>query len=329
MAWWGELFRKKTQDWIASPLDASQVPDGVATRAIEPDEGYVEVELSSLRVVHVRKGLSSFHGVVDATFTLPNVGTKPAEFHTVTTPQALQGTAAAGLDKHIPLAHRVLGPTPYRGGDLQMEIGLFSVQVADLTAPYLSLLEKMSKVAGVSQVASALPFLGLLRDGVNAIAGGASASTLEIGASRTAGPPERGYFLVMRASKTEVDVSRLKVTRDMRVVDAAGRPMADYPYFLLKTDVKPRREDWRTLADLQAAYGSLQGLVRKGDYPGAKDALAAFKRTVLTSPDLLFPDGKAIVDTVAKQVSETLGTSETSRTARDLPDLEHIRPFLA
>ncbi|RZM18123.1 MAG: hypothetical protein EOO88_41565, partial [Pedobacter sp.] len=71
---------------------------------------------------------------------------------TVTAPTAMRDLDPNRLDRIIQSNYRLMGPVPYVGGDIRVEIGLLSVASADLAAPYLQLLETLSDKAGVSYI---------------------------------------------------------------------------------------------------------------------------------------------------------------------------------
>src|SRR5262249_50868308 len=153
---------------------------GAPHREIVPESAYVSIYLRSARIVDVRRGLRRFYGVVHSTTRLASRTGRYAEFSTVVAPPQLWDVEADRPDHFILLSHRLLGPVPYVGGDLEAEVGLFSVASAELTAPYIGLLDAMSRQAGVTFINVARPFVTPLVQGINLLCG-ASASTLEIG----------------------------------------------------------------------------------------------------------------------------------------------------
>ena len=167
--------------------------------------------VKSARIVNVRQGLTKFYGVVNSSMAVPHLSGASAEFNVITTPAFLKNVDAAHIDRVIQLDQRLLGPIPYRGGQLTLEIGLFSIKAVDLAAPYLEVLETMSKQAGVAFINAALPFAEPLKTGINLLVGGGDSSPLEIGVAASAWTPETGYFVVMRAPKGSVPVKDLRV----------------------------------------------------------------------------------------------------------------------
>lgn len=328
MGWWSSLFKTRAKDWVFAPLTSAQVPDGLGREDVRPDGAYLSVFLQSMRVVNVRRGLSRFYGTVHSYASLPHRSGGLAEFNVVTTPTKLKNVDASRVDRVVSVGQRLLGPIPYRGGDLELEVGLFSIRSADYAGPFLSVLEELSTLVGVSYVSTALSFAEPLKNGVNLLTGGGDDAILEVGVAVDYPRPQTGYSVVMRAPKDEVDVSRLRVTpSDYKLVDSRGEAVRDYPYMVLKVEAAGGRDDWFTIPDIQAAYGELQGQVRAGKFNEAEEALVVFKRVVLTSHDLLFADARRLYGEVEAQAQAVMGTTRTARGQASMPDLRDIPLF--
>jgi hypothetical protein len=160
-----ELFRPVASDYTYGSLPSA------SQEALQAEGAYVSIFLRSVRIVNVRKGWNKFYPVVHSYISLPHLSGKVAEFQAVTSPSHLAELDADHLDRVINLNHRLLGPVPYRGGDLTCEIGLFSVKSSDLAKPFLGVLETMASVAGVSYAALAQPFIAPLKKGVELLTG--------------------------------------------------------------------------------------------------------------------------------------------------------------
>jgi hypothetical protein len=283
-----------------------------------------------MRVVNVRTGLSKFYGAVHSFASLPHRGGRTAAFSTITTPAALKSVDAKHLDRVVVVDKRLLGPVPYRGGDVELEVGLFSIKQADLAGPFLSVLESMSDIAGVSFVKAALPFAKPLTEGIQLLTGSDGDSILEVGLAANMKAPMTGYYVVIRGPKGKVDVSKLRLTaRDNMLVDAAtGQPLGEYPYIVLEVSASDRREAWFEIDDLKVAHQELDTTVRAGKVEDAKAALAVFRRTALTSDDLVFRDAERIVGDVTREVNIILGNTPTAAGAgRGLTPLHELRIY--
>jgi hypothetical protein len=306
--WWDRALRKRASTWTFQALYPDQTPDGITRKQVRADAGYLHIVLHSMRVLYVRKGLTKFFGTVHSFISLLHRSGQDAAFHMVTTPGRLKDIDAANVDRVIVLNQRLLGPIPYRGGDVNIELGLFSIKSTDLAAPFLDVLENLASAAGVSYVSMALPFVEPLKHGMDQLIGAAKDSTLEIGLSTNLSKLETGYYIVMRAAKGEVDPTKLKVAKDYQL-QYDGRPVSEYPYMVFSIDVSSQRDDWYRIPELVRSYGDLNASVQSGDLKEVKDSFAAFRRAALTSPDLLIGDAKAIIAKVDSEVETVLGSS--------------------
>lgn len=328
MGWWSSIWRTRAEDWIYSSLEPEQTPDNLVRAEITPDTKYLNVFLRSMRITSIRKGLSKFYGTVHSYISVPYITKlEPAEFQVVATPSELKNQDAKHLDRVIKIDQRLLGPIPYRGGDVEVEVALFSVKSADLAEPFITVLEQMSSLAGVSYISTALPFMRPLKDGINLLTGADNDTILEIGLATTFSKPQTGYYFIMRAKKGEVNPKSLKVDKDYRLVDGSGSAVKDYPYLVLAVEATDEHGSWFQIPELSNLYGDLQNEIRKYDLEGAKEVFASFRRTALTSPDLLTTDANRLVEMVEKKIQEVMkGTATSSKTA-ELPDLKDIKLY--
>src|SRR5437762_3477848 len=203
MAFCGQLWRKNSSQWTHGFTGGSA--------PVPPGTSYVTVRLRSLHLPFVRKGLTRFHGVVHAFTSLAHLRSGDAQFQFVSTPSKLAGVDAANHDKVVTVDKIVAGPVPYRGGSVTAEIGLFSVAARDLAAPYLEMLEGMSKALGVSFISKATEMLQVIDKGVGQIVSDGSRSTLEIGLSVDFSELAEGTYIVVARPATPSSVSSMNV----------------------------------------------------------------------------------------------------------------------
>lgn len=317
MGFWSAIWKTQAKDWTYAKLPTNKTPDALAHTKIAAEDGYLNIWLQSFRVTNVRKGLKKFYGTVHSFISLPILDSdKRAEFQVATTPGQLKNLDAANVDRILILNHRLLGPIPYRGGDVEIEIGLFSIKEADLAGPFLSVLESMSKTAGVSFISTALPFAGPLKDGINLLSGAGSDSILEIGLSTVYSPAETGYFAVMRAEKAKIDPAKFRIDNNHQLVDdSSGAPISDYPYLVFRVEVSKQRDDWFQIPDLASAHRSLRNEIKGGVLTKINEAFAVFRRAAMACPDLLLDDAKRLVEKVEADVKTAVGPTPTAKVA--------------
>ena len=324
MITWNTIFKTRAQDWVHYPMDISQTPGDIPIADIHKDTKYIHVYLKSMRIVDVRKGLSKFYGAVHSQISVKHRSGKPASFTVVTTPETLANITSKNIDRVILENIRLLGPVPFRGGEMKMEIGLFSIKSEDLAKPFLTLLQDMSKLSGVSFISSALPYAETITKGINLITEGEE-TTLEIGISKNFDPVQTGYYVVMRAPQDEVDVSSFMLGKDFKLLDKNKKPIADYPYFVYQISCTDKREDWFEIPDVLIPYKKLQEDTGKGDFNAALESLKAFKRAVLSCNDLLIDDAKAIISVVETEAGEAMKTGQVSM--RVMPKLKSLSAY--
>jgi hypothetical protein len=304
-----EIFRKKTEDWFYSKLSFEQSPKDTEIKTVQANEGYVHVFLKSMRLVNVRQGLSKFYPVLHSYISMSHKKGVLAEFNTVTMPKHLGEMDARNLDRIVNFNQRLLGPIPYRGGDLKMEVGLFSIKSADLAKPFLDLLGEISDLSGVSYLGTAMSYIGLLKQGINLLTSGNDDSILEIGLDQVLNPLETGYYVVMRAPKQVIDANMLMLSEhDYRLVMNDGSTIRDYPYFVIQIFTAKTRDDWFMIPEIAKAYQELEESMEQGNEENINLNFQIFKRKVLTSKDLLYAHAKTIVEGVENEVQNIKGS---------------------
>jgi hypothetical protein len=299
------IFHEKTKDWIFAPLGPNQVPNSAPREPIDPYYSYISIFLRSAHIVNVRSGLKRFYGVVHSNIQVPHRSGEDARFAVVTVPTAMRDLDPNRLDRIVQLNHQLVGPVPYVGGDLKMQIGLLSVASADLAAPYLQLLETLSEKAGVAYISLALPFADVITSGINLLTGGADQSILEIGVSVEENSPMTGWYVVARAAKDSFKVQNLKIDpNDNKLLAEDGTSLKDYPYLVIEVKKDKARNDWFKIPELAQAYAQIQAEYRNGDAEATQDAITTFRRIALTNNDLLEDDAFALAERLKERYTE-------------------------
>jgi hypothetical protein len=285
-------MRSRAEQWTYLHLPGQQ--DG----EVDPESAYLSVFLRSAHVVDVRRGLRKLYGAVSSSLTLPTRSGTTAQFLSTVSPAALRDVDPDHLDRYVQLNHRLLGPVPYVGGDVDAEVGLFSIASSDLAGPYLKLLDSLSQAATVAFIGVALPFVEPIKEGINLLAGASDGAALEIGFSTTWRPLQRGVVVAVRAPAAASAGYRID-ERDGRLLTAAGGPVTDQPYLVLEISAEPRRDDWASIPELAAGWADVQREYRAGDAGRTGEALTAFRRIALTCNDLLFDDALRLAERAA------------------------------
>lgn len=321
MGWWSDIWRQRAASWPFIALPDTHVPNGPVRRPLRPNQEYVSITLRSMRLAYVRKGLTRFYGVVHSAIEFSDVASEDgrAELQTLVSPAALRDVAARDADRVIPLSHRLLHDVPFRGGDIDLEVGLFSIRSADLAQPFLDLLEEVAGLAGISYVTAALPFARLLKLGVGKLTGG-DRDSLDVGVAGFLQPRETGAYLAWAGSRA--DIAGTKLDEDY-LLRAVAKPAS---HFVLTVEAQPRREAWFEVPELQKSYAHILRHVRGGDIEAARKSFSVFEQTVRGSPDLLQRDAERLVVEVERSLGRALGPTQTGgwHEPSNMPELRDV-----
>ena len=280
-AWHGEA-----RQWTFGRLPGDHVLGGqepIADRAVKPNEEYVGISLRSLWIVNTRVGWTTFYPAVHAFVSAPAFIGQDVEFHVLTTPANIKELTTQGLDRVIVGDQRLLGPIPYWGGDLRLELALFAIKAEDLAAPFLAVLGDLSAAAGGAFAATALAFAGPLKNGIALLTRGAS-NSLEIGYFADAQQPRTGYYAAVRGEGIALEELWLN---QGYLIDGRGEPLRNAPYFVFSIDATPSRADWRQLPGLEDAWSAVTRAGKDADGDKLDNAYARVKRIIRASDDLL------------------------------------------
>ncbi len=328
MGWWTNIWTQQAEDWIFAWLGPGQAPQNSITGEAEADTHYLSVFLKSARVVDVRRGLTTFYGTVHSYIRMAHRSQGTAEFNVITTPAGLKNVDAAGIDRVVQFNKRLLGPVPYVGGDLEIEIGLFSVASGNLAGPYLELMETLSESAGVAYVSAVLPFAAPILQAMKLLTSSQDKVSLETGFSTTMPDPLLGHCVAIRAPKGAIRVDRLWLDpSDFRLIDETGA-INQYPYIVVELKADTERSDWFKIPEIAAAYKDVQDEYRAGRQQAIEEALTTFRRVALTCNDLLENDARQLVDKVNLKYASlgppAAAVRGTSAPSGSMPELSEI-----
>jgi hypothetical protein len=325
MAKWTKILREAAQRHTF--LEVGRGPD-TAPEPVEPGSGYVSVVLRAAQLSDSRRGLDRLHAVVHSVITIPSdVG--PAEFSTVIAPPDFTADSVSGLERFIRLDHRLLGPVPYIGGALEIQVGLFAVPGSELAQPYIKLLQTLGEQAVLPFVSAARPFIAPLVQGINLLAGGGRGTTMEIGFDLTQAPARRSRIIALGMPHSAATDQGVRLADDgVSVVDRNGRPLTEQPALVVEVYTDQRRPDWPSIPELAAAYERVRNDYRAGRRAELDRSLEEFRRTAVTCVDLLMPDRRSAVRRVQREIADagppSTGARGTDPAPKELRTLDQL-----
>ena len=317
MGIWTDLWRAEAENWAFGHIGS--------TTPIAPQKKYVSVTMHQLRIVNSRVGFSRFYGAVEFFGRLPHLSGASVEFASMTSPNKLRDVPKKDRGNFAIGDQRLLGPVPYIGGDLEIEIGLFTIKSQDLLMPYLELLGELSKSAGMAYFSVATPYVSAIKHGAAALIRTEGSSSLEIGASVTFNPVLAGTYFAARISSAGHDIGKFAVDGNNYLLDEQGRRLDKVPYLIFSVTQSGVRDDWYRIPEISSAYNRLIKAVREQkSIKEVSSYFEHFRRVVLTDPDILSGHGPQIVSWAEERIAAVQGATKTSRDANG-PALPALR----
>ena len=288
-----DVWTDEARSWTFGRLGAGDSDlRPIADDVIRPGERYLVVTLETIHIPNSRKGWSTFYPALHAFASVPGSWSpEPTKYHVFTTPDQLKALSPGAMGNLIVGEQVLVGPLPFWGSPLRLELGLFAIKAEDLTKPFLALLSDLSSAAG-GTFAAATALAGPLRDGA-ALLAGIAGDSLEIGYFGDLREPATGHYAVV--AQDDLDTGTMAV-RDGRLRTAAGEAV-DAPYFIFAIEgLSSIAGQHHRVAGLPEAWRRLTTVVTD-EAPTAAKLDAAWQRVQLTiaaSPDLI-PTDKDIV----------------------------------
>ncbi|UQR61641.1 hypothetical protein LRP30_33195 [Bradyrhizobium sp. C-145] len=285
--------------FIPSVQGAESIVPEVA-KPIEPDACYIELYLESIRLAKARRFATRFHGVAYSFVTLAREGDARAQLAAISKPDKLAELDRGAIDKVIVVSKQMMGPTAYRGGPVLLQFGLFSVKSGNLLSPVLDYVTRVSSAAGNSYVGAIKPFLPLIAEGMDLIAGQREDTALEVGVDTAIDLKTGSVSAIVDLPRGSFNIDKLTLDKDRKLL-LDGKPIdAGYAVFSFRPSAE--KSDYGEIPELRDRYAAIQSALRGGKLKDAQDALAAFRLAAIASPDLIPADASKLVEKTTQKV---------------------------
>jgi len=262
-------------------------------QAVEADSCFIELYLESLRLSRDRKFATRFHAIVYSFVTLSREDQKRAQLAAISKPERLAELDKDSIDHVITISKQMMGATPFRGGPVSIELGLFSVKSGNILTPLLDYVTRISSTAGISFVGAIKPFLPLITEGMDLIAGQQQDTALEVGVEIDLSLKSGCVMAIIDRPKGSINIDKLSLDKDRRLLLDSKILECGYAVFSLRpTTVK---SDFGEIPELKERYAAFVSAISKGKINDAKDSLTAFRLATIASPDLIDQDRDKLI----------------------------------
>jgi hypothetical protein len=295
MSWWSSVWQDRAKAWIFSRIGNVE---GGQPSELKPGEHYLSISVDTTWITDVRKAWNRYYGVVHGHVVIPHPRGQN-ETVLVASPSSLKNVDPKHLDRVILGKTPLVRKQPYLGGVVQLEVGLISVKGDDLAVPFLNLIESLSKAPAAAPLALLKP----VKVGIDSLMGlGSEVATLEIGTSRALDPPQPGRYLLIRATREELDLPTIRFNADEnRLVDGSGATVDRYPYMIVSVEAFMEKDDFYSLPEINTIYNDLFRAAQDGDDRKVSELVRAFTRAARYSLDLLPKDGERLAGLIGER----------------------------
>jgi hypothetical protein len=294
----GQIFQASGDHLVWNRLDDDQVLNLVSGRyersgqsgpLIEAEKAYFTVRLTEMFLGRSRTLWRKFYPVVHAFCSYSG-----AQQHAVAGPGQLQTVTDAGLDRVVTLNFRLAGPTAFRGGDVSVVAGLYSVPGDDAAK---ALVETVSAITGLavlqtSPVAQIAQITQVIKNGIDSIFQ-LSTTRIRLGVNDTmigSQPLRCGYYVGIGAPVTDIDFSQLWLV-DGHLVQGrdpiAGRPFTGSDYMVIQLERTERLPNWPALpgmSEQQQRFNTVLGDDLSSASDKSEQAVARVQRSAADQP---------------------------------------------
>ena len=301
----GEIFKKALRDERKVLRPHFFPAAGAGQPQLVTEESYLRLRLARMFLKDRRVLFQTKYPVVNALMRFSGLE-GPVEVNIVARPELAGDDNKGNLDDIVTLDQTLLGPLLYRGGDLDLMLGLYAAPADDWAQRFIQLAEGVSQLAVNATLTTAVALAGTVKGVLEKVldSGGLD---LKLGLDQELKENvwlAPGYLVMIAAPENSINFENLTVEGG-ELKKRSGGVYSDHDYIVLAIEVTNQRSDWQGLG-----YGNLwQSLLKTAadadDIERVKEAYATFSGAILASSDLSWSDRSAIL-AVAQQRIKTI-----------------------
>jgi hypothetical protein len=302
--------------WLRLPAD--HVAEGYTEKDITNDQAYFLVRLKEMYLRDTRQILRKYYPMLHSYAAYSG-----QEVHSVSGPGQLRDLGGdRKLERLVNLNTRLTDVTAYKGGEVDILVGLYAIPGQDAGKVLIDTLSSVAGLAGLA-VGQAMQIANLVKTGVEAMIG-LDAASLQLGVrdSFYSGNPLRsGHYVAVNAPAVQVNLNQLWLRGGQLVKGPdpiRAQPYADFDYMVLELEHGDQRDDWPRLPGMKESYAQFAPVMMDNTSPTQKkkqlNALwPQFQNALDTSPFLVQPDRQRIAKSVSDHLKESIAAIESKK----------------
>jgi hypothetical protein len=292
----------------AMPEEQCLPGDGVGVE-IAPNQSYFTVTVNELNLAAGRKFWTTFDPMVLAIVEFV-YDRRPFSIPVVIGPSAIKQAAGYQLPLGLIINDAaVVGPHPYRGGNVTVTMLLYRVRHSDYARGLLQVAENISKAIGVPADVGMLEKVGsALLDGVETLLKLQDTVPLAGHMFTVDGGNRRGfrtgYSMLIASNDVPISTLRVKQGRLQSRNGSGWVPYRESDFVLYSVMERSRRGEVETLPFIGLLEQGVQAALADGDdsWKRAKSALLSLYGQMVTSNDLIPSEVEVLCDEFTKTI---------------------------
>lgn len=293
------IFVAAAEQRLYHAIPGDHISPSIPQADFKPKQCYFRVWLSDMFLAQKRVAYKAYSPIVHATCRFNYDGTT-RDLGLVVGP-GQSPILNAARDRTVNLNYPLLGPAPYLGGDIELQLALVAMQSADYGEQLLDVLGELSQLTASGEISAALAFVQPLKKGIEGLFG-LQKYDVKLGfhdtLSSAADAPNRlraGYRVVMGVTDDRIDPATLwvregRLLRGADLRSATPFDAADYLLFSLEK-IDSRGED---IPSVERAWSATFAKALS-DKRVLDRARSAYQEVVLASPDLIPTDKQRLI----------------------------------
>jgi hypothetical protein len=316
--WLSDLFRHDAQQRTRIPVIAANDLTGQSGIAAVADHHYVRLWLSE---IFLQRDRDWFTGRFPLGYSLiaHQYGDQPKVEFTNVAGKNKFDIAQFSQDKSILRNYAMTPLVPFRGGSIEVDCGLVSMESSNLLESFAKTVGDIASKLNVPQASSVISIASSVALGVQELFGASKAATVLYAHDMFTGKTlTSGYTLL--ASETLASFKNVTVwmtEAGIRVGPDKGQLMALPPqdFLVVFVECTQERDDWQSLKAIAKPLDDAVAAKLAGRDDEAKVLLIQSKTAALTSPDLTRLDAKRVIKAIDIYFADSDAIKDTAKTA--------------
>ena len=298
----GNLFKQALKDERKVLRPYFFPADQLTSIAFTAEETYLRLRLARMFLKHRREYFQTKYPVVNSYTRLAGLENR-LTYNIVVQPQISGNNEQKQLVDVVSLDQTLLGPILYRGGDLEIILGLYAAPADDWAKRFIKLAEGISMLTLNATVTTAVAMAGTVTNVLADTLGGDGLDlklglNIELHQNKWLTP---GYLVMIAAPDEQIDQTALRVENG-ELLTASNQIYNAHDYIVIEIESMAQRSDWQSLGYGRLWQTLLNRAAEADNIQIVKDAYTTFSSAILASEDLSWPDRRAIIELTQQRV---------------------------